>query len=197
MKLRLKVLETIPLDEHTTFNFGVKHGYKDSIMIEINEIREFRKGNTKKENTKKKGKLQIYRKEDLLNYYSEDRGDLKMDETKEFIIYEKKELIFIPLCNIDHNIVAYSTVSLSDYDKIKGKTFYRRIGKRKGSKPYVRMCVGNTSLQEIIFGRPAKKGGWEKVENYIETEESLGAVWIKSEGFPAAYSGKNWNYWRD
>ena len=197
MRLRLKVLETVSLDEHTIAAFGEKNRCKDSIFVYMNGIREYRKGNTKKENTKKKGKLTIYRREDLLKYYSEDRGELKLDETKEFIIYEKRELIFIPLCNIDHNIVAYSIVSLSDYDKIKGKSFYRKVGRRKGSKTYVRMCGSNTNLHEIIFGRPAKKGGWEKIENYVETEESLKAVWIKSVGVPPPYLGKNWNFCRD
>ena len=197
MKLQLNVLQKVYLDDHTVMAFGEKHGYKDSILINMYGIREFRKGNTKKENTKKKGELTIYRKEDLLKYYSEDRGDLKLDETKEFIVYEKKELIFIPLYNINHNIVAYSTVSLLDYDKIKGETFYRYVRRNDVNKTYVRTCGGNKSLHKIIFGRPAKQGGWEKIENYVETEESLKAVWIKSVGMPAPYLGKNWNFCRD
>lgn len=192
MTSRKKKVETIRLDEHTIFYFGIKNGFKDSIFVEFDGIREFRKGRTKKENTKKKGKLQIYKKEDLLTYYSEDRGDFELDETKQFIMYKKKELIFIPLCNTNQNIVAYAIVSLCDYDKIKNLPFHRRLS---GNQIYVESK--NNTLHGIIFGRKAKSGGWEKVDNYVESEESLAAVWIQSETMPAPYMGKNWNYCRD
>lgn len=194
MKLRLNIQRLpIRLDDHTTFHHAPKNGINDSIVVTIDEVRERQKGRTKKENTKKK-EVKIYRKQDLVRYYEVDRGDLKLDETKEFIIHEKKELIFIPLCNIDHNIVAYAIISLSDYDKVKGKVFNRRIS---GNKVYVRNTNGGKNLHEIIFGRPAKAGGWEKIDNYLETEESLSTVWIKSQGMPAPHIGKNWNYCRD
>ena len=185
------VNKSFPLDDYTTFDFSPKNGYQDSIHIRITGIRERRKGQTKKENTKKKD-IDIYRKEDMVKYYSIDRGDLKLDETKEFIIYEKKELIFIPLCAANLNIVAYAVVSLSDYDKVKGKTFSRKI---KGNRIYA--ACGTIRLHEIILGRKADPGGWKEIENYVDTEESRAAVWIQSESFPAPHLGKNWNYCKD
>ena len=48
MALKLKVLQKILLDEHTIIAFGDKNGCKNSIFINMNGIREFRKGKTKK-----------------------------------------------------------------------------------------------------------------------------------------------------
>jgi hypothetical protein len=181
----MKILYRI--DEKTEYYFGNKNGLNNSIYIKMNGIREPENGH------KGNQRIDSYTRENMIKYYSVDRGEFKLDETKKFIIDTKRELIFIPLSNKDGNIVDYGITCLKYYDKIKDYSFYRF---RKGKRKYVN-CSNGKRMHEIIFGRKAKQGGWEKVENYVETEETKSAVWLTSIGVPLPHIGKKWNFCRD
>ena len=178
------------IDDHTTFQFGKKNGFSGAIYVKINGVRELKKKKICKKNNNLNIKLQIYTKEDMIKYYSVDRGEFKLDEDKKFILDTKRELIFIPLVNINQNIIAYAITCLKDYDKIKGMSFHAD-SKRK----YALNKFG--FMHGTIFGRKPDPGGWRKIENYVETEGSLSATWITSDEMPPIHIGKNLYYCRD
>ena len=184
MTARLKVCEKFRLDKYTEFFFGTKNGFNNSIFLDMQGIRQPPKGKKFADKA-----ILRYTKEDLLEYYSVNRGDFKLDDTKKFIIDAKHELIFIPLANKVKNIVDYGVTELKFYDKIKPYSFHLI---RQGNQKYIACTKGR--LHNIIFGRKAKAGGWIKIENYIETEETLSAKWIESEEMPLPHVGKNWTY---
>ena len=174
------------IDEQTTYYFGNKNGFKESIFIQFSGIRESKDRNVK---------IQKYTKADLKSYYETYiYKDFKLDDTKKFVIDTIRELIFIPLSNKDGNIIDYGVTELKHYDKIKDHTFNRKVDK---GKKYV--CRGKDSkrLHEIIFGRKAKIGGWEKIENFVETDQTKSANWIKSIGAPLPHIGRKWDFCRD
>jgi hypothetical protein len=185
-KISLKIL--IKLDEHTHFYFGNKNGFNNSIFVKFDGIREPENGH------KGNQKIEIYTREDLINYYSVDRGEFKLDETKKFVIDNKRELIFIPLLNKDGNIVDYGITCLKYYDELRGSSFTRL---KRQKRKYLGRSSDRKNLHEIIFGRKAKVGGWEKVENYVETEETKSSIWLQSIEMPLPHIGKKWNFCKD
>ena len=69
-----------------------------------------------------------------------------------FILDKKNCLIFIPLCNNQHNIIDYGFTDLVHLDKVKEHSFHRCLSKN-GKKKYV--ATGeNVQLHEIILGGP-------------------------------------------
>ncbi len=187
MKIKLNVLQRFRLDDYTTFYIGVRNGFKNSIFIEIDGIREHPLGQKIDE-----ANIQIYTREDLKKYYSVNRGDFQLDVTGRYIVDTYRKWIFIPLSNRAQNIVDYGIASLRAYDILKNLFPFRY---RRANQKYIH--CGGYNLHEILFGRKAKAGGWEKIENYVETEESLAATWIISDEMPLPHIGRNWNHCKD
>lgn len=177
------------LDEHTEYWFGNKNGFKDSIFVHIDGLREPKNGH-KAANER----IDVYTMKSLKTFYADDQGDLKLDETEKFIISTKHSLIFIPLTNKKGNITDYAVTGLEHYEKIKNDSFYRSVD---GMKKYVKRSKDHVRLHHIIFGRKPKKGGWEKMENFDITKIPKSSVWLSGIGEPLPYMGNKWNLYKD
>jgi len=147
MVLKLNIFKRI--DNLTTYQFDKTNRF----IVKMEGIRE---------STDPKVQLQRYTLKELEIYFNNSNtGDNKLVIFKEgnsyrhFIVNEVENLVFIPLCNNKKIITHYCITLYQDFEKIKN---HKLISTIVNKKVYCRSSTTGQYLQEIIFGRKARKG---------------------------------------
>ncbi len=137
------------IDEHTTYYLDKRN----RLVVTKNSIRE------DLEDEHDADVIIKYTKKDLEKFYEIPREmKLIVKDGKHIIIHEANNMLFVPLCNRYKNIVEYACSEFTNFDKVSVHAFSRII--TKNNKIYVQSSqkTGSKYMQEIIFGRKARKG---------------------------------------
>ena len=132
---------------------------QDRFVLEMKQVRESKDAGVV---------VQKYTLQNLVEYYKKDNKRTELIETEigNYIILDKKaNLLFIPLCNRNKNIVDYTCSELYNLALLSLHSFHRKIS---GTKKYVVSSTTQQNMHEIVFGRKARKG------HHIDHEHSRG-----------------------
>ena len=115
-------------------------------------------------------------KQDLINFYKNNKTNLIYDKCTGFVLDKGKDLIFIPVTNRYKIVIEYGITNYHNYDKIKKHKF--SLYTNKCGNKYLKSSKTHQTLHEIIHGKKAEKGGWKQLYENAKNNTNKNIIWI-------------------